>query len=120
MLITEVAIADARIDYLLHCSGCHLENGSSSLPDVPDLRETLGYFASFEAGRSYLIRVPGASQAPISDAALADVINWMLLNYELKHPGAPLFNAEEISANRRVPLYAPDPLRVSLLKGAKS
>ena len=28
--------------------------------------------------RGYLVRIPGASQAPIDDAELTEVINWLL------------------------------------------
>ena len=28
--------------YLLHCAGCHLENGAGDPPDIPDLRDELG------------------------------------------------------------------------------
>lgn len=114
--VSTAAIADARIDYLLYCSGCHLENGSSSPPDVPDLRLTLDYFASFPAGRSYLVRVPGAAQAPISDAALAEVMNWMLSNFELQQSDLAPFTAQEVAANRKIPLYDPQALRASLLE----
>ncbi|MFM1897657.1 MAG: hypothetical protein RLZZ385_2731 [Pseudomonadota bacterium] len=123
MTAAMTAAADARIDYLLHCSGCHLENGRSSPPDVPDLRQTLGYFASFPEGRSYLVRVPGASQAPIDDGALAEVMNWMLSNFELQTDNGESidgfdltpFTAAEVAAYRPIPLYNPQALRVSLL-----
>lgn len=115
MLFSTPAFADARSDYLLHCSGCHLENGSSQISDVPDLRETLGFLASFEAGRAYLVRVPGASQAPLDDAALAQVMNYMLENFELKHSGSALFTEEDVTAHRQDSLYDPGTLRAVLL-----
>ena len=31
--------------------------------------------------RQYLVRIPGASSAPISDAALTEVINWLLTEF---------------------------------------
>lgn len=114
--VSMAAAADARTSYLLHCGGCHLEDGSSNPPDVPDLRLTLGHFASFPAGRSYLVRVPGAAQAPISDAALADVINWMLANFELQQTDVAPFTEQEIAAYRNIPLYDPLSLRLSLLE----
>ena len=110
------AMADPRIDYLLHCAGCHLENGRGSPPDVPDMRGTLGFLASSVEGRSYLVRVPGASFAPISDAALAEVINYMLSTFELEHEGAELYTEEEVAASRRISLYNPQVLRDTLLE----
>lgn len=115
-LVTIEAVADPRSDYLLHCGGCHLENGRGSPPAIPDMRETLGFLSNFAEGRSYLVRVPGASQAPISDAALAEVMNWMLMNYSLKQEAGALYSEEEVSANRRIPLYNPEALREILLE----
>lgn len=115
-LVTIEAVADPRSDYLLHCAGCHLENGRGSPPAIPDMRETLGFFSNFAEGRSYLVRVPGASHAPISDAALAEVMNWMLKNYTLKQTPGALYTEEEVSANRRIPLHNPEALREILLE----
>ncbi len=33
------------------------------------------------AGRDYIVRVPGASQAPINDEKLTEVLNWMLTEF---------------------------------------
>ena len=73
--------ADAESNYLLHCAGCHLADGSGVADKVPSLKANLGWLAAREEGRDYLARVPGASQAPVSDAELADVINWMLIEF---------------------------------------
>ena len=81
MLLSVGANADPRIDYLLHCGGCHLPDGSGSPPQVPSLQDELGSIVSSSEGRSYIARVPGASQAPISDADLAEVLNWVLREF---------------------------------------
>jgi len=75
------AKADTRTDYLLHCSGCHLADGSGAPDDVPSLRDGLGWIASMAEGRGYLVRVPGSSQAQLNDAELAAVINWVLTEF---------------------------------------
>ena len=69
---TPAARADlsARSNYMIHCQGCHLADGTGHEPDVPSL-----------AGRRYLAQVPGASQAPISDRELAAVLNWVLATF---------------------------------------
>lgn len=66
------------VNYKLHCMGCHLADGSGGPPDVPDIRGEMGCLLAVEGGREYLVQVPGASQAPISDAELAALVNWML------------------------------------------
>lgn len=81
--------ASPRINYLLYCTGCHAADGAGKPPNVPTLRNELGRMISVPAMRSYLVRIPGASQAPISDADLTAVINWLL--YE--------FNSETLPAN---------------------
>ena len=100
--------ADSRFDYLLHCGGCHLEDGSGDPPEVPNLRVDIDWLAATPDGRSYLTRVPGASQTPLSDARLAGVLNWILETY---YPGQDFaaFTAAEVASTRRIPLY--DPLR---------
>ena len=59
-------------------SGCHLVNGTGNHPNVPTLHDELGRMLSVPAMRAYLVQIPGAAQAPIDDLALADVINWVL------------------------------------------
>jgi cytochrome c peroxidase len=109
-------LATPEYDYLLHCSGCHLENGAGSPPDVPDLRLSMFWLAGIAEGRSYLVRVPGASQAPVSDAQLSEVINWMLRNYVAQDQTVELYTADEVSRYRKIPLYNPVDLREQLLK----
>ena len=107
LLHSTAVVADAGVDYLLHCGGCHLEDGSGNPPEVPDLRQDLDWLAQSPAGRSYLTRVPGASQVPVSDARLAGVFNWM---FETFYPDAPEikpFSGAEIAETRRLPLYDP-------------
>ncbi len=73
--------ANPHVNYLLHCSGCHLPDGRGSPPEVPTLINDPGMLAGTPAGRDYLARVPGASQAPISDLELSEVLNYILLNF---------------------------------------
>ena len=78
LAFTAPATADTKTDYLLHCSGCHLPDGSGAPDDVPSLRDGLGWIVSVAEGRGYLVRVPGSSQALLNDAELAALINWVL------------------------------------------
>ncbi|MEL7044806.1 MAG: hypothetical protein AAGL66_07275 [Pseudomonadota bacterium] len=110
-LLTLPALANAspRSDYLLHCGGCHLEDGSGTPPEVPDLRQDIDWLATSPEGRSYLTRVPGASQVPISDARLAAVFNWILETYYPGREDVPRFSGAEVEKTRQLPLY--DPLK---------
>ena len=106
------ANADPRADYLLHCGGCHLPDGSGAPPEVPRLTETLGLIVQSEAGRDYVVRVPGATQTPLSDQQLADVMNWVLQTFNadtLQSDFKPLTGDEVGEARKRV---LADPLKM--------
>lgn len=73
--------ADPKVNYLLHCSGCHMPDGTGLSSVVPTLHGIMGRMVAEPEGRSYIVRVPGASQAPINDEKLAEVLNWMLREF---------------------------------------
>ena len=65
--------ADQRVLYMLHCGGCHLADGRGNPPQVPSIRNVLGQIVRVDGGRDYLVQVPGASQAPVTDQELTAV-----------------------------------------------
>ena len=71
------------------------------------------------AGRAYVIRVPGSSQAPISDARLADVLNWMVATFlpERQRADYEPFEAAEVGQWRSKALRDPITFRRMLLEG---
>jgi len=75
------AYSDPRSHYLIHCMGCHLQDGSGTPPDVPVFDEGLLDLLKTDSGRAYLVQVPGGSQSPISDEALTSVLNWTLREF---------------------------------------
>ena len=103
--------ASPRINYLLYCTGCHAADGAGKPPNVPSLRDELGRMISVPEMRSYLVRIPGASQAPISDADLTDVINWFLheFNSDTLPDNFEEYTEAEVSKARRNILA--DPLK---------
>ena len=71
-----------RQSYLLHCAGCHLpEGGGSKVNDVPSLHDIPGHFASIPEGRAFLTQVPGIAYSPLNNDEVAEVLNWVLLNF---------------------------------------
>lgn len=68
--------------------------------------------------RSYLVRVPGASQAPLSDADLADVMNWILeeFNADTLPKNFRQLTTAEVSAARANPLADPLKYRIQFWK----
>lgn len=103
------AAAGPRTHYLLHCSGCHRVGGEGSPPNVPTLHRELGRMVAEPAMRGYLARVPGAAHAPLSDAQLAGVLNWVLerFNAETLPEGFERLSAAEVAAARARALADP-------------
>lgn len=112
--------APPRIDYMLNCMGCHVADGSGAPGKVPSLRESLVPLASTAAGRRYLIEVPGSSQSPLSDAALARLLNWMVRNLSARPvpPDFVDFTAGEVARSRGTRLVNVAEARARLLGGA--
>ena len=107
----------ARQNYILNCQGCHLPDGSGSPGNVPKMNDFVGYFLHVPGGREFLVQVPGVAGAAISDQELADVMNWVLLNFsrdELPEPFIP-YSGEEISALRKQPMVDMHQRREALL-----
>jgi hypothetical protein len=108
------AAASPWVDYALHCRGCHLEHGEGAPPAVPSLREVSKLLAA-PGGREYLVRVPGVAHAPLDDAALAELLDWVL-----REMGGPLpagyapYTAEEVRRARVHPLIDPAAARRAL------
>jgi mono/diheme cytochrome c family protein len=98
--------------YQLHCSGCHRPDGSGVEDVVPSLRG-LADLLKRPGGRAYLGRVPGVAQAPLDDAELAAVLNWVLAEFSDDDDFAPL-TASELRAWRRDPLRDPLEARATL------
>jgi hypothetical protein len=98
-------------DYLLSCGGCHELDGSGSAR-VPTLR-AIDRLLAFDGGRDYVLRVPGVAQAPLSDARLAALLNWLFDEFGSGAP-TPRFTAAEVGAARSVPFDDPKAARAAL------
>ena len=96
---------DVRANYLLACRGCHLADGSGVPPEVPSLRNTLGPLAASAEGRDYLVRVPAVLQSRLSNEKLAEVLNWVLTEFNaetLPVDFRPLTTAEVTAARKQI------------------
>ena len=106
------------VDYMLHCRGCHLADGSGAPGRVPDFRNQVGRYLQVAGGREYLIRVPGSAQSPLDDEALAAVLNWIVEAFgppEVAGHFEP-FDAEEVARHRSAPLVDVEKAREALLE----
>ena len=111
---------DVRANYLFACRGCHLADGAGVPPEVPSLRNTLGPLAASSEGRNYLVRVPAVLQSRLSNEKLAEVLNWVLTEFNaetLPRDFEPL-TTEEVAAARQEILADPIAYRRARLSGA--
>jgi mono/diheme cytochrome c family protein len=102
--VSTSARASPAQDYTLHCQGCHGASAEGVRGKVPPLAHTLLQFMRSPAGRSYVLRVPGASNSMLTDAQLADVLNWIAVHFGLDPlpAAAPAFTAQEVATQRHV------------------
>lgn len=72
----------ARTDYLLHCSGCHGQDGMGK-PEkgIPRFTDQVGYFLKLPEGRAFLLQVPGLLSANMPDDRAAAVVTWMIKEF---------------------------------------
>jgi mono/diheme cytochrome c family protein len=85
LLSIQLGAADAlaadrnRNNFLLHCSGCHRQDGGGSPENgIPSMQGRVGHFLRLPEGRAFLVQVPGTSQSALGDAAVAELLNWMV------------------------------------------
>lgn len=84
---------------------------------MPSIKDTLAPFALTPDGRRFLIQVPGASQSTLSDAELADLLNWMVQNLSVTKPARfTQFTAAEVARYRGAPLVDVQATRQRLLQ----
>jgi mono/diheme cytochrome c family protein len=93
-------------NWTLNCQGCHRVDGTGSDTTAPSLAGTVAKFLWVPGGREYLIRVPGVATSPLSDADLAEVMNWMFWRFDKEHLPSTFkpFTAAELAPLRGRPL----------------
>lgn len=104
-LAQSINVHRAHSNYQLFCQGCHTPDGMGANA-VPRLKDTIGYFLATPAGREYLVRVPGSATSALSSADLAEVLNWIVLEFagdSLTQSFAP-YTTEEVATLRTLPL----------------
>ena len=101
---------------MLNCMGCHLLDGNGAPPDIPALKDRIGYFLTLPQGREYLAQVPGAANSLLDDARLAAVLNWIIDEFAgaSAPPGWERYGAAEVGAYRKARAGDIDALRRTL------
>jgi mono/diheme cytochrome c family protein len=96
----------ARMNWMLHCQGCHQPDASGSANGAPARAGIVARFLGVDGGRAYLARVPGVANAGLDNRQLAELLNWTLATFDQDHLPADFspYTAEEIGVARKNPL----------------
>jgi cytochrome c553 len=99
---------DPQLDYMLQCQGCHGADGNGTpAVGVPTLIGLADRFLELPEGRAYLVGVPGVTQAPLDNRAIANLMNWILRRYAADPAEVAFkpYSEEEVAAHRaKVPI----------------
>jgi cytochrome c553 len=100
--------ARARQNWMLACQGCHRADATGTPQTTPAMAGFVAKFLHVPGGREYLARVPGVATAALSDADLAEILNWSLARFDPANIPADFkpFTAAEVGALRLKPLRA--------------
>ncbi len=106
----------AHFNYQMSCMGCHTPDGSGAR-EIPRMKDHVGRFLKSQAGREYLVRVPGSATSALSDAHLAEVLNWIVLEFSGDSLGEGFnpYTAAEVGSLREHPLNEVAQYRAQLL-----
>jgi len=112
---------EPSINYALQCMGCHTPDGAGVPDRVPSIRDTLVPLAAMAEGRRYLIQVPGSAQSTLSNAELAELLNWMIRTLSAVTPPSTLapFTAAEVREYRAHTLSQVRETRARLLAASR-
>lgn len=88
--------------YTLNCWGCHKPRAEGIPGTVPRLADSMADFLHVAGGREYLVEVPGVAASTLSDAEIAEVLNWLLFTFNKAEMPADFkpYTAAEIARDR--------------------
>jgi hypothetical protein len=109
---------DAAINYQMECQGCHSADGRGQSDVIPALNHYMAKFLTVPGGREFLVQVPGAAQAPLSNAETAEVLNYMLIKFGPADIAQkyPPYTTEEVARLRKTPSTEIKQKRAALVK----
>jgi len=115
-LAGEINQQRAQFNYQMSCQGCHAPDGSGA-NSVPRMRDHVGNFLVTEAGREYLVRVPGSAVSALGDAELAEVLNWIVVEFagSSAQESFKPYSSQEVGRLRQQPLNEVIQYRAQLL-----
>ena len=116
----EISLQGPHLHYVLHCQGCHLQDGRATPGSVPALAGSVGIFLRVPQGRDYLVRVPGVANAPLDDGELAALLNWVVERFggEQAPRGWLRYTRNDVARQRHSQLLDVEETRIALLRAA--
>jgi mono/diheme cytochrome c family protein len=129
MLIVALSIASAALAggspaelYTLNCWGCHKPRAEGIPGTVPRLADSMANFLRVPGGREYLVEVPGVAASALSNAEIAEVLNWLLVTFNKAEmpPDFKPYTAAEIARYRPHQLIRITETRDDLVKRLKA
>jgi cytochrome c553 len=105
ILAAAPAAAAGRGEYLyvLHCSGCHVRDGSGSAEGrIPRLAGQIGHFMKLPEGRRFVVQIPGVMNSGLGNEEVQALMNWLIPQFggaSLDREFVP-YSVEEIEAAR--------------------
>ncbi len=102
----EINQARAKFNYQMLCQGCHTHDGSGG-NDIPELKGFIGNFLATKQGREYLVRVPGSANSALNSSDLAEVLNWIILEFGADSipKDLTMYQADEVDKLRHDALF---------------
>lgn len=82
------------------------------------MNDFVGYFLHSQAGREFLIRVPGVAHAALTDAEVSELMNWLVIRFskeQLPTEFVPFTDAE-VNELRRDAERTPEVTRSLILE----
>lgn len=82
------------------------------------MNDFVGYFLHSQAGREFLIRVPGVAHAALSDAEVTELMNWLVRRFSKEQLPAEFipFTVAEVNELRSDVEQSPDMTRLAILE----
>jgi mono/diheme cytochrome c family protein len=108
--------------YTLNCWGCHKPRAEGIPGTVPRLADSMANFLRVPGGREYLVEVPGVAASALSNAEIAEVLNWLLVTFNKAEmpPDFKPYTAAEIARYRPHQLIRITETRDDLVKRLKA
>jgi mono/diheme cytochrome c family protein len=129
VLIATLSVASAALAggspaelYTLNCWGCHKPRAEGIPGTVPRLADSMANFLRVPGGREYLVEVPGVAASALSNAEIAEVLNWLLITFNQAEMPAEFkpYTAAEIAKYRPHQLIRITETRDDLVKRLKA